>query len=112
MKKFLFTILILFVGLIAEAQTTTLTFTVDGNCGMCKETIEKAALDAHAEKAIWNKKTKKIKVKFDQLKTTEEKIKKNIANAGYSVDNFKANENAYNNLPNCCKYKDKKNKTH
>lgn len=75
---------------------------------MCKKNIEQAALDAGATKALWNKKTKELKVKFDESKTTEDKIKKQIADAGYANQTYQANESAYQKLPECCQYKSKK----
>lgn len=75
---------------------------------MCKKTIEQAAKDAGASKAIWNKKTKEIKVKFDSSKTSLDKIKKQIADAGYTNDTYPANDAAYQKLPDCCHYKTKK----
>ncbi len=94
------------------AQSKMTSFTVEGNCGMCKKTIEKAALDGGAEKAIWNKKTKELKVKFNATKTSEDKIKKQIAEAGYSNETYQANDSAYQKLPDCCQYKSKNRKTH
>lgn len=106
--KIILSFLFLFIGTLGFAQSQTSNFKVEGDCGMCKKTIEKAAIDAGAEKAIWNKKTKELKVKFDTQKTSLDKIKKQISEAGYANDAYKANEEAYQKLPECCHYRDKK----
>ncbi len=89
----------------AFAQTQkTETFEVFGNCGMCKKTIEKAAKDAGASFADWNKSTKKMTVKFKSKKTDLSKIQQKIADAGYDNAGAKASDSSYNNLHGCCQY--------
>lgn len=91
-------------------KKTTETFNVSGNCGMCKKTIEKAASDAGADFAEWNKETKQMTVKFRSGKTSLETIQDKIANAGYDNAGKKASDAAYGKLPQCCQY-DRKAKT-
>ncbi len=88
-----------------EMAMTETSFGVRGNCGMCKETIEKAAhsVDGVAM-ANWDKDKKKIDVKFDESKTDMMAIHNAIAASGYDTDQVEANEEAYNNLPECCRY--------
>lgn len=85
--------------------TTTATFGVRGNCGMCKATIEKAvnAIDGVA-KANWDKDKKKIDVSFDEAKTDVMAVHNAIANSGYDTDKVMGNLEAYKNLPGCCQY--------
>ena len=54
----------------------TAQFKVLGNCGMCKKTIEKAALGAQASTAVWDVKTDMISVAFDGKKTSKEALQK------------------------------------
>jgi copper chaperone CopZ len=76
-------------------------FGVRGNCGMCKSTIEKAANKVEGvTKATWDVNKKKIDVSFDDSKTDEMAIHNAIAASGYDTEN----EEAYSNLPGCCKY--------
>lgn len=100
----LMTAAMLMMGLTVMAKDVTKTFKVSGNCGMCQEKIEKAAKDAGATKAKWNKDSKTMKVSFDAKKTSEVKIKKSIAASGYDADGIKATEEAYNKLHGCCQY--------
>tara|TARA_R110002126_G_scaffold55819_4_gene149671 strand:+ start:11142 stop:11543 length:402 start_codon:yes stop_codon:yes gene_type:complete len=82
-----------------------ISFGVRGNCGMCKNTIEKATnnVDGVAT-ANWDKNKKKIDVSFNKAKTNEMAIHKAIAASGYDTDKVLGNEEAYKGLPGCCKY--------
>lgn len=82
----------------------TSTFKVWGNCGMCKTTIEGAAKKSGATYASWNVDTKVMTVKYASTKTSEDKIQKGIADAGYDNVKYTGVEEAYNNLHECCKY--------
>jgi copper chaperone CopZ len=88
-------------------------FEVKGNCEMCKEHIEKAAksVDGVAT-ADWNVETKMLEVTFDESKTSVAGIEKAVAKAGYDTPNQKATDEAYDKIPDCCKYRegDKKEK--
>lgn len=81
------------------------TFGVRGNCGMCKNTIEKAANGVEGvTKAEWDKLRKQVHVSYDESKTNIDAIHKAIATSGYDTDKIMGSESAYENLPGCCKY--------
>jgi len=81
------------------------TFHVKGNCGMCKEKIEKAALSVKGVSfANWDAKELSIKVAFDNALTNLDEIHAAIAKVGYDTDKLKADNEVYNNLHGCCKY--------
>jgi len=88
-----------------EIQTSkTATFGVRGNCGMCKKTIETAAMAVDGvESASWDTEKKEITVVYNS-NTTLMDIHKAIANVGYDTDKVKAVNSAYNKLPGCCQY--------
>lgn len=88
----------------ANAQTKTATFKVSGNCGMCKKTIEGAAKNSGATYANWDTDSKIMTVKYTSAKTSVDKIQKGIADAGYDNEKFTGNNEAYNELHECCKY--------
>lgn len=93
----------------AKAQDVkTDTFKVWGNCGMCKKTIEKAANVNGVQKAEWNRETKVFTLVYNPAVTTNEKIQKAIAAAGYDTENFTGDDKAYEKLPGCCHYDRKK----
>lgn len=87
---------------IANAKTETVK--IYGNCRMCEKTIEKAAAQKGAAKADWDTDTKMAKITFDSTKTTLDDVLKRIAAAGYDSDQFRATDEAYNNLHGCCQY--------
>jgi periplasmic mercuric ion binding protein len=85
-------------------STKTETIAVSGNCGMCKNTIEKAAKKAGATDAAWDMDTKTLTVTYNSPATNAAKIQQGIAAAGYDTRDFKATDAAYNKLHGCCKY--------
>lgn len=88
-----------------DMAMTSLSFGVRGNCGMCKSTIEKAATGVEGvTSANWDVDKKKIDVSFDDSKTDAMAIHKAIAASGYDTDKIAGDEDAYNDLPGCCKY--------
>ncbi len=92
---------------LAQAKTdgtTSEKIKVWGNCGMCKSHIEKAAKQAGASYAVWNKDTKILAVTFDASKTNNQQIQQQVANAGYDTKDFTANDKAYKALDECCQY--------
>ena len=88
-----------------EIAMTDLSFGVRGNCGMCKNTIEKAANSVEGvASANWDVDKKKIDVSFDDTKTDAMTIHKAIAASGYDTEKVAGSEEAYDGLPGCCKY--------
>lgn len=82
-------------------------FQVNGNCGMCKTTIEKAAKKAGAIAPIWSEETHQLNFSYNTKKTTEAKVQKAIANVGYDNAGATAPDAAYDKLHGCCKYERK-----
>ena len=88
-----------------EIAMTDTSFGVRGNCGMCKKTIEKAAKSVEGvSEANWDVDKKKIDVSFDDTKTNVMAIHNAIAESGYDTEKVQGDEQAYNNLANCCQY--------
>ena len=89
---------------VKEMAMTDISFGVRGNCGMCKTTIEKAALSVDGvEEASWS-----ITSKILDVKTTSGLdsiiIHEAVANSGYDTELILAVDENYNNLPGCCQY--------
>lgn len=95
------------IGTAQNKKEQSVTMKVWGNCGMCKKTIEKTALANGASTASWNSETKMLDVQFASNKTSTEKIQQAIALVGYDTEKFTANQQAYDNLHECCKYERK-----
>ena len=88
-----------------DMAMTDLSFGVRGNCGMCKNTIEKAANGVEGvASANWDVDKKKIDVSFDDSKTDAMAIHNAIAVSGYDTEKGAGSEEAYKDLPGCCKY--------
>jgi copper chaperone CopZ len=88
-----------------KVATTDVSFGVRGNCGMCKTTIEEAVTKLEGiTTATWDKDKKKIAVSFDDTKTDVLAIHTAIAASGYDTEKMMGSEEAYENLPGCCKY--------
>jgi copper chaperone CopZ len=117
MKKIKFIIIAVFAVVLsmntfAQAQnqskvatTKTDTISVSGNCGMCKARIEKAAKIDGVSKAEWDEDTKVLTFVYDPAKVKIEDVQKKVASVGHDTGEFKADDQTYNNLPGCCKYR-------
>ncbi len=93
------------VETIIELMGTETSFRVKGNCKMCKKTIETSALSLDGvHKANWDVKTKQIDLLYDEQLVELMTIHNTIAASGYSTELVDLNQEAYDNLPLCCKY--------
>jgi Cu(I)/Ag(I) efflux system membrane fusion protein len=82
------------------------TLTVQGECGMCKSRIEKAAKNVTGvSTAAWNQETKVLQLDFDSAQTDLNTISKAVAKAGHDTNKDKAGQAVYDALPACCKYR-------
>ena len=108
-------ILVVFVfGIFCEApaqdqkntEKVKVQFKVEGICDMCKTTIENAAYLKGVKLAQWDKNSSIMTVVYKPEKINEDAIHKSIAAAGYDTEKVKTTDEAYNSLPNCCRYKD------
>ncbi|MHC8948100.1 TonB-dependent receptor domain-containing protein [Sphingobacterium hungaricum] len=104
-KLFLFlTVSIILSNQQVFAQQTKTSFDVVGNCGMCKKRIEKAATEAGAKTADWSIETRKLTIEFDSSKVSLDKIKQQIASVGHDTEEFRASDEVYEKLHECCMY--------
>jgi copper chaperone CopZ len=73
-------------------------------CESCKKKIEEyLKYEEGITKAVVDFKQKKTTVTYLSDRTNLENIKTAIANAGYDAEEIKAEPDAYNKLPKCCK---------
>lgn len=82
----------------------TETVKIYGNCGMCKETIEKAGTEKKVSTIVWDKNSKMATINYDSTKTNKDAILKKIAYVGYDSDTYLAPDDTYNSLHSCCQY--------
>jgi len=85
-------------------KSTSITFDVAGNCGMCKQRIEKAAKIDGVSEAVWDSKTGKATVKYNAKTTSPTAIKQAIAAVGHDTDEVRAKDEVYATLHQCCLY--------
>ncbi|MFA5329920.1 MAG: efflux RND transporter periplasmic adaptor subunit [Prolixibacteraceae bacterium] len=79
---------------------------VSGNCDMCKDRIETAAKSVSGvTSADWSIETKMLNVQFDSLKSNSDAIQKAIAAVGHDTEKYKAPDDVYKELPECCLYR-------
>ena len=80
-------------------------FEVFGNCGMCKDRIEKAAISVKGVKyASWDIPSGQLRLVYNGLKTNLDEIEKQIAGSGHDTKNHETTAETYNQLPTCCQY--------
>lgn len=105
-QKFLIA-LIAFVSLqtlsAQEATSKSTTVKINGNCGMCKKTIEKAA-NQNTAVLDWNSDSKTATLTYNPNKTNVNEVLKRVAAAGYDNEKFRADDAVYEKLHGCCQY--------
>ena len=78
---------------------------VNGNCDMCKATIEEAAMSVDGVvRADWNGETHILSLDFESVSNAVDAVEKAIAAVGYDTKNHKASDSVYQELPGCCKF--------
>lgn len=90
----------------ASAKVVTANFKVFGNCGECKQRIEKALDTKGVKQAKWNVSTKNLEVIYVPTKITEQKIRELVSAVGHDTETTKAPDKVYAKLPFCCLYRD------
>lgn len=87
-------------------KNTKATVTVQGNCSMCQQRIEKAALGVKGVKtAWWDRAADKLTVTYDPAQTNMKAIEEAVAAAGHDTEHVRASDVVYNKLHGCCKYR-------
>lgn len=105
LKIFSIAALLVTSSFIASAQDSkTETIAVNGNCGMCKNNIEKAAKAAGVQDASWDQDKKILTVTYIETATSNKKIQEAVAAAGYDTKEVRATDDSYKKLHACCQY--------
>lgn len=91
-------------GQAKEPKVKTVIIQTSAECGECEERLEshlnytKGVVFAELDLT-----TMKLTVKYKTKWVTLDEIKRKIADLGYQADDVKANPEAYEKLPACCK---------
>lgn len=102
--------LMIFIGLVAmaasvQAKSVVKEFKVYGQCGDCKNRIEKTLDLPGISFATWDVESKVLTVRYNDKKYSEDEIHNLIGSLGYATDKVKADKTAESNLPGCCQPK-------
>ena len=95
---------------LTESKSETLTKThvmvkVAGECEMCKDRIETAAKSVKGvQTADWSVEKKMLDLTFDNKQTSSDAVQKAVSAVGHDTEKFKAPDEVYKNLPECCLY--------
>lgn len=87
-------------------QVVTDTLIVSGICGMCEERIENAALIKGVKKVDWEVDTQELIVIYREDKVTIDQIAMALADAGHDSELITCTDEQYDEVHNCCKYRD------
>lgn len=80
-------------------------FKVYGNCGMCKERIERAARSVKGVIAAeWDETSGMLKIKYRAATVGLDRIHEAIAKVGHDTDHMRTTDAQYESLHHCCKY--------
>ncbi|MEZ5018856.1 MAG: efflux RND transporter periplasmic adaptor subunit [Bacteroidales bacterium] len=94
----------------ASADIIHTDFRVEGNCEMCKDRIETTALSVRGvQSATWDMDNKILHLEYNKSLTARENVQKAIAAAGHDNGKYRAPDDVYNNLPECCLYREGEN---
>ncbi len=104
-KFFMFTLLLLGFMVNAQSKNAVHDVHVKGNCGLCKERIEKAAYKVKGVKsAEWDSTGQNLHIILNETKSSVDDVKKSVAGVGHDTDTIKADDEVYKNLHSCCVY--------
>ncbi|RLZ12202.1 heavy-metal-associated domain-containing protein [Faecalibacter macacae] len=107
MKTLMTMALVAVMGISANAQNKNAKHElhVKGNCGMCKERIEKAAYSVSGVKtADWNADSHTLRIILNEKKNDVAAVENAIVAVGHDTNDKKADEKVYQSLHTCCLY--------
>ncbi len=88
---------------VKSLETTSMK--VYGNCGMCKDRIERAARSVKGVVvAVWDEDESLLTLKYQPSIVNIEAVHEALAKVGHDTDNVRAADVDYDNLHSCCKY--------
>ncbi|GEM_PF-441839 len=94
------------LGYEVEVIGQPLQFQVYGNCDMCKERIEKVMLETNGvHAASWDVQSKLLNVVYNRSLVDKQDLYNRISSVGHDTDYSKADNDVYNALPDCCRYR-------
>ena len=107
MRTLLTMALVAVMGISAQAQNKNAKHElhVKGNCGMCKDRIEKAAYGvAGVKTADWNADSHTLRIILNEKKNSVDAVEDAIVKVGHDTNHKKADVKVYESLHTCCLY--------
>ncbi|MFX1705669.1 heavy-metal-associated domain-containing protein [Chitinophaga sp. CC14] len=91
------------------SHSKTQTVKVYGECGMCKSRIERTARSIDGVKSVsWDQDTKILTLEYSIFKkSVPDDLQRRLAANGHDTEKYKADDIAYQKLPDCCHYQRK-----
>ena len=106
-NNYIFISIFLLVTLNSFSHTKSAKIVVDGVCMMCKERIEKKAIDVKGIKlADWDLDNRVLKVVYNEKNITINEIHEFLGSIGHDTEKKIASDEAYSLLDPCCQYRD------
>jgi copper chaperone CopZ len=94
----------LFSTMKGTAQVDSVKIITSSLCSTCKEAIEhNLSFEKGVKSAVVDIDTRVLSVTYNSKKTNPEKIRIAVTKIGYDADSLKADQKAFNKLPDCCK---------
>lgn len=87
-------------------QDSSIVLPVSGVCAQCKQRIEAAVKTTGVKTATWDADTKQLKLTFVPAVISVDKLEDCILAVGHDVEDKKAADSIYDQLPACCHYRD------
>lgn len=103
---FIFSLLLIPFGMMAQktAKMQTVVIQTSAECDECKVRLEGMLNYTKGVKfAELDVPSKKLTIKFKPSVVSLEELKRKVSELGYDADEIKANPEAYEKLPSCCK---------
>lgn len=91
---------------LSQEELKTVETTVSSHCGMCQDRILQSAIEVDGVmEATYNLDTKLLSVQV-LADFEEQDLHRQLADVGHDTEQLTANQDAYDALPACCKYRD------
>jgi outer membrane receptor for ferrienterochelin and colicin len=92
---------------IQVSKDDSISFKVNGACIQCKDRIEAALKNKGVKFASWDIDTKLLTLVYNPFQIALDKIQNRIVAVGHDLENKKAKDNVYKELPKCCHYRER-----
>jgi copper chaperone CopZ len=92
----------------AQKSVEKITFEVGGVCDMCKKRIEGAVDTVGVKSAVYELETHQLTIVYRTDKVNEADFHRMLNAKGHDTEKSKASDKQYNNIHECCQYREHK----